>query len=87
MAHIVSVWAAPGLIGQLPFQEALREPISQLWACCSSQEAPVSVRIWYVPVCVFLLSYLPTCGQHIAEKLHPLLQATRTALVTSPSPA
>lgn len=86
-AHIVSVWAAPRPLGWLPFQGALRETVGRLWACRSSQEAASAVRRWYVPVRIFLLSYLPACGRHIPEKLQPFLQAVGTAVVTDPSPA
>lgn len=67
------LWAVARLLGWLPFQEALRETVDHLWTCCSSQEVAAFVRRWYVPVCVLLLSYLPTCGQHIPGKLQPLL--------------
>lgn len=87
MAHITSVWAAPKLLGWLPLQEASETLLAISGLGHSSQEAAAAVRRRYVPLRLFLLPYLPTCWQHIPEKLQPLLQAMRTAVGPTPSAA
>lgn len=64
------VWEAARLPDWLQFRHAISETIGLVGLLQFPKRQP---PVRSVPVCVLLLSYSLTCGQHVSEKLQPLL--------------
>lgn len=73
------VWEAARLPDWLQFRHAISETIGLVGLLQFPKRQPPlqfpkrQPPVRSVPVCVLLLSYSLTCGQHVSEKLQPLL--------------